>query len=251
MGRELNRYFDARLGRPSKMRAGKRPAANEMNFMKTFVTRQFKTAMPLPDVKDLPEQPIEMPGLRALKNHLGDGAAELVNEKYGPLTFVGAGTDGMACTSPKFPGKVIKITTQFHEYTALQQLVRHRCPAAVKVYKYEEIQAPTQTSPYVFRVGLAVLEKVQRLGPEEEFRVESHPIIKALAKYGVRRLPQPDASDPLGLKLYNLVAQLERCGINPAEVSAVSNIGKRKDGSYVLLDLGFSKKPFKRLTSDS
>lgn len=187
-------------------------------------------------------------------------------KKYGPLKYIGSGTNGIAYYSTS-DGKVVKITRDIGEYRAAKKVVILQNKSGkqlpiVRIFGAEEIDSSKikkNIYTHESELYIIVMERVQTIEDSKE-----QEILKKLSDFITNN---PYYYDDLTLKIKKkMIFELinKHASLNWDEFSNIAdnfftmtnslvidakmtlqdihinNIGKRTDGSYVLLDLGHS-----------
>lgn len=183
---------------------------------------------------------------------------EILN-KYGPLKYIGSGTEGIAYYSKK-DDAVIKLTKSESEFEnaknakEYQSMFDEKTPHVAQIYDAYKIKE--YDNLYVI-----VMEKLETLNPEEQkivrfIALKNQNQIDALSDSAYRamedvmlrnwkssdfsKFSNPKKFIEVMKKLYDMSYYLnQELGMELKDIHE-HNIGKRPDGTYVLLDFGGS-----------
>lgn len=235
----------------------------------------IKFSMALPEVEDYPQPFGEMTypednyqdivrynigSIEELDKTLQDTS---IFDKYGPLRYLGSGTSGVAYYDAG-SGKVVKVTFDETEYEAAQAVMEYNSmmngtlPHIVQVFDVEKVPEGEGISQEFY---ILVIEKVYELDDMEKEIVR---FISENTGYAPQHLSgyfretnkrriledwkNSEFADMIDTnsfievyeKFYDMINFLiEEMGLAPFDIHQ-DNIGKRADGTYVLMDLGKS-----------
>ncbi len=179
------------------------------------------------------------PGIKYIDRHLTQENSDKINKNNPDIEFLNAGANGIVL-GDKNPNHVYKITRDITEFDAAKALLKKPCSCIVRVFSAKAIQN---------NVWQIELEKVIPLIDNESslcYSLSDYASMRGMPSfnYVTKRmtdtlLEPPNFND---LKpVYDKFAKLINCIVDNGfsiEDAHSDNIGKRQDGSYVLLDLG-------------
>lgn len=172
----------------------------------------YKKAMPLPPAINYPH------GFdHILDNHLNTDEANQIGEDHSELEWLGNGDYGIAY-SHENPDTVIKITRSPLEAEIAASLIGKDIPCCIKIYNVQQINAT------VWKIET---EKVRSLSYEEKDAVNAWKMNQQYIK-GMERVAEQFQELEHCLEYHDILTSDMHC----------NNIGYKKDGTMVLLDVG-------------
>lgn len=206
-------------------------------------------------------------GLGNVDRYMDEEIAKQESQKHKKMRYIGSGLWGAAFEVPGqiAPNEVIKYTPSTDEFSSVMQLIRKQqekggsLPGVVHVYDME------QKGKHLYKIRM---EKVQPLTIFERdvvdmiffplihggkktlngspllplWRTIQDYVIRNASKLGLATSSEDIAQKQLILNIaknyWKMLSQIHSFGGKLFDTKG-ANIGKRSDGSYVLLDLGF------------
>ena len=188
--------------------------------------------MPLPQAKNYPAgvdngtfntlaKDPKSKSLATLYRHMTPQDVKDVNTVHPDLSYLGHGNNGVAYEHSD-PNTVVKITKSAREIENARNQLEREVSCLVNVHSVVMVGEGS-----VYKI---ITEKLQPLTPEEVAQVDrAQKVYKETWKF--------PKDTPVAIRFARLWYCLESHGIDTYDVRS-DNIGKRADGSFVLLDLG-------------
>lgn len=209
---------------------------------------RLKQAMPLPEAVDYPTDPDAAGGAyRRMNSLLEEPNAKNVENWYPGLKYLGHGEGGLAFLH-NTPHSVVKLTSDRDEFLLARKLMRYPVNCVVNVYNVKEAQPSTYKGVGMQRGVWAIeLEKLIPLADSEAQMINDiYDCMDASYSRSIEEiyvaLGEPKDINGTIEKYMNLIHCLKSNRLRPDDAHG-RNIGKRADGSFVLLDLGYAATP--------
>jgi len=233
-----------------------------------------KIAMTLPDFKNLPEEEFYPTGLESIDERMIEQKAKEESEKHPGWEYIDSGSYGAAFVNPDNPSELVKYTTHEEEYIAINQVLNlqkekgvNSLPGLIPIKNIEII------SSGLYKINTEKMEQLNETEIKLILNLSSFNEFWALQQ-DVRSSTQNIEEVPLKLKeileqykkrdikfieftrviedyakhykqdIYEILAKFFSLYINLNNLGfkhwdlTIYNIGKDKNGNYVVFDLG-------------